>query len=108
MDFELGDSAVPFHSPSGEARREKAKEFRRRQLEQYQVWSLAANGESVHSNSIRSDGKDTRTSRGKSVKNSVTFMAKDRLRDAVSRSDVNEGESYKLCTQKMLARLLVL
>jgi len=90
MDLEAGDVADPFNNPSGEARRKKAKDFRKKQLEQYQAWSLATDGESVRSNGIHTRS----TSGGNSMKGEVTFVAKDRLRDAVSRSDINEGESF--------------
>lgn len=88
MSFEGEVDAFSF---TREERRRRAKEARLKQVEFYQAWSQAAEREGKcngDGGSVSSEDDSPQRRKGK-----VSFVAKDRLRDAVIRCDINEGEA---------------
>ena len=69
-------------------KRRKAMEARLKQVEFYQEWALAA-----EENGARSNRNGEELTALNTRKCGVTFATKDKLRDAVTRSDISEGKS---------------
>lgn len=86
MDYE--SECLGLNVPTGEERRRRSREARKKQVELYQAWERdLANAGSHVSGGASGESRSEVSGR----KKRVGFHATDRLRDAVTRCDKGEG-----------------